>query len=135
LRGIAARSTLVAMTLASRLPLLAIVCAAISACAPINNHTASKHPPIAGGYKDATPDTGEFAIAAAFAAREESRRSGTPIRIVKITRRETQVVAGTNLRIRVTALRNGATPETADIVVFRDLFGHQQLTSWRWLGR
>ena len=119
----------------ARLPLLTLACAAFSACAPITHRSAPGHPPIAGGYSASRKGTGDFDSAVTFAAREESRRSGTPIRIVKITRRETQVVAGTNLRIRIIALRNGATPETADIVVFRDLFGHQQLTSWRWLGR
>jgi hypothetical protein len=101
----------------------------------MRGHSVTRHLPIAGGYSATHQGGTDFSSAVAFAAREESRRSGTPIRIVKITRRETQVVAGTNLRIRVVALRNGATPETADIVVFRDLFGHQQLTSWRWLGR
>ncbi|MDQ6625039.1 MAG: hypothetical protein M3Y69_02700 [Verrucomicrobiota bacterium] len=101
----------------------------------MSHQSGAKHQPVAGGYSSHTGAGREFRDAAAFAAREESRRSGTPIRIVKLVRQETQVVAGTNLRIRVVALRNGATPETADAVVFRDLFGRQQLTSWRWLGR
>ena len=123
------------MTTPLLLSLLAMTCAAMSACAPTPDRSAKKDAPIVGGYSNSQGDGGDFASAAAFAAREESRRSGTPIRIVKIERRETQVVAGTNLRLRVLALHNGATPETADIVVFRDLFGHQQLSSWRWLGR
>ncbi|MFN2474721.1 MAG: hypothetical protein ABR526_00055 [Chthoniobacterales bacterium] len=93
-----------------------------------------KSAPVAGAFGDAAPSPA-FNVAAAFATREQSRRSGTPIRILKVVRRETQVVAGTNLRMRVVALRNGATPETADIVVYQPLFGQQQLTSWRWLGR
>lgn len=123
------------MAIRSRLSLLAIMCAALSACAQMSDQSGAKHQPIAGGYSRHTSAGREFRDAAAFAAREESRRTGTPIRIVKLVRQETQVVAGTNLRIRVVALRNGATPETADAVVFRDLFGRQQLTSWRWLGR
>jgi hypothetical protein len=107
---------------------------AISACAPTRARATKSDAPVVGGFGDAAPSR-EFTAAAAFAAREQSRRSGTPIRIVKVVRRETQVVAGTNLRMRVIALRNGATPETADLVVYRPLFGHQQLTSWRWLGR
>ena len=122
------------MNIRAILPLLAVVSLGLSACssAPKSRGAHENAVPKAGAY-NRSDDGRDFARAAAFAAREESRRSGTPIRIVQILRRETQVVAGTNLRIRVTALRNGATPETADIVVFRDLFGHEQLTSWRWL--
>lgn len=124
------------MMISPRLPVLVVLaCAAISACAPVNNHSAAKHRPVVGGYHETHEQRDEFTAAAAFAAREQSRRSGTPIRVAKIVRRESQVVAGTNLRIRVIAVRNGATPETADVIVFRDLFGHQQLSSWRWLGQ
>lgn len=122
------------MTFRFGFALLATASLAISACTPASAGSSKKSAPIVGGFGDAT-DSREFKLAAAFAAREQSRRSGTPIRILKVVRRETQVVAGTNLRLRVIALRNGAAPESADIVVFRPLFGHQQLTSWRWLGR
>ncbi|MBA3272436.1 MAG: hypothetical protein H0T11_00990, partial [Chthoniobacterales bacterium] len=70
---------------------------------------------------------------AAFAAREESRRTGTPIRVVKVLKSETQVVAGTNFRLRIAAQRNGASTETAEALVFRDLGGKRHLTSWRWI--
>lgn len=121
------------MKIPSAFQLLAVACLALSSCAsPPKKSRADDSKPIAGGYRRGG-DTREFAQAAAFAAREESRRSGTPIRIVQVVKSETQVVAGTNLRLRVTALRNGATPETANVVVYRDLVGHQHLTSWRWV--
>jgi hypothetical protein len=44
-------------------------------------------------------------------------------------------VAGTNYRLRLSAQRHGATTETADAVVYHDLFGHDHLASWRWRRR
>lgn len=55
-----------------------------------------------------------------------------PIRIVEVINGKTQVVAGTNLRLRVAAQRYGASTEAANVVVFRDLRGRYHLTSWRW---
>ncbi len=124
------------MKIPSALQLLAFASLALSSCAspPKTSRGRNDSRPIAGGYSRGG-DRREFAQAAAFAAREESRRSGTPVRVLQVVKSETQVVAGTNLRLRVTALRNGATSETADVVVYRDLFGHLHLTSWRWVRR
>ena len=58
-----------------------------------------------------------------------------PIRVVKVLHGEKQIVAGTNLRLRVSAQRSGALTETADVVVFRDLRGRYHRVSWRWARR
>ena len=58
-----------------------------------------------------------------------------PIRVVRVVRGESQVVAGFNYRLQLIAQRNGATTETAKVVVFRDLSGHFHLTAWRWARR
>lgn len=92
------------------------------------------HAPVAGGYSS-TGDVRDFRRAAAFAARTESVRTGTPIRIVAILKSERQVVAGMNFRLQVAAQRNGATTETADVVVYHDLLGRDHLTTWRWRRR
>lgn len=116
------------------LPLLAVICLAMPACAPLRKSASEAigRAPLAGGYRTAE-DTRESASTAAFAAREESRRTGTPIRVVKVLKSETQVVAGTNFRLRIAAQRNGASTETAEALVFRDLGGKRHLTSWRWI--
>jgi hypothetical protein len=118
------------------LPLLASACCVVSACAPLRNieRTRSERTPMAGGYSRSA-DKHDPASAAAFAAREESRRTGMPIRVVRILKSDTQVAAGTNLRMRIAAQRNGASSETAEVLVFRDLTGHLHLSSWRWVNR
>ncbi len=116
------------------LPLLAGACIAISACAPLRRSgTASaERTPMAGAHTRSAQSR-ETTSAAAFAAREESRRTGRPIRVVQILERDLQVVAGTNFRLRLAAQRNGASTETAEVVVFRDLAGRLHLSSWRWV--
>lgn len=118
------------------LPLLAFACCAVSACAPLHRsgRPLASRLAFAGGYS-VSDNTRESSSIAAFAAREESRRTGSPIRVVKVLKAEKQVVAGTNFRLRVAAQRNGATTETADVVVYRDLRDHRHLTSWRWVKR
>lgn len=117
------------------LPLLAIACFAISACAPLRNvNRTAERTPVAGGFSRSA-DTKESASVAAFAAREESRRTGTPIRVVQILKSDIQVVRGTNLRLRLAAQRNGVSTEAADVVVFRDLRGGLTLRSWSWVAR
>ena len=118
------------------LPLLALACCVVSACAPLRNieRTRTERAPIAGGYSR-TANAHDPASAAAFAAREESRRKGMPIRVVHILKSDTQVVAGTNIRLRIAAQRNGASTETAEVVVYRDFKGHLHLSSWRWVNR
>lgn len=117
------------------LPLLAIACFAISACAPLRNvNRTAERTPVAGGFSRSA-DTKESASVAAFAAREESRRTGTPIRVVQILKSDIQVVGGTNLRLRLAAQRNGVSTEAADVVVFRDLRGGLTLRSWSWVAR
>jgi len=114
--------------------LVAVACFAISACAPLRNvNRTAERTPVAGGY-GRSADTKDASVAA-FAAREESRRTGTPIRVVRVLTSDTQVVVGTNLRLRLAAQRNGASTETADVVVFRDLRGGLTLRSWRWVAR
>lgn len=115
--------------------LLAVACFAMSACTPLRNvNRTAERTPIAGGHSRSS-GTKESASVAAFAAREESRRAGTPIRVVQILKSDTQVVAGTNLQLRLAAQRNGASTETAEVVVFRDLRGRLTLRSWRWVAR
>jgi len=115
--------------------LVAVACFAISACAPLRNvNRTVERTPVAGGY-GRSADPKESARVAAFAAREESRRTGTPIRVVRVLTSDTQVVVGTNLRLRLAAQRNGASTEIADVVVFRDLRGGLTLRSWRWVAR
>ncbi|MBA3881486.1 MAG: hypothetical protein H0X73_01980 [Chthoniobacterales bacterium] len=123
------------MKTCSVLPLLGAVSFALSACAPLrDSERTAERMPIVGGYSRST-DAKESSRVAAFAAREESRRTGMPIRVVQILKSDTQVVAGLRFRLRIAAQRNGASTETAEAIVFRDLAGRLHLTSWRWLAR
>ena len=117
--------------------LLAVACLTVTAACgsgPKAARGTAGSAPITGAF-GRSGETREFQRAAVFAAREESKRVGMPIRVVEVLDGKTQVVAGTNFRLRVGAQRNGASTETAEIVVFRDLGGRFHLTSWRWARR
>lgn len=115
---------------------LALLCCVLSACAPLRSieRTRTEQAPTAGGHRRPV-DTHDPATAAAFAAREESRRTGTPIRVVQILKSDPHGAAGRNLRLRIGAQRNGASTEAAEVVLYRDIKGELHLSSWRWVKR
>lgn len=97
---------------------------------------ASQESRVAGGYREAsTTDPGVLA-AARFAVRDEGRRRGARLTLVSVERAETQVVAGTNYRLRLRVSVPGRGPRAADrvqsveAVVYENLRRRHSLTSW-----
>jgi hypothetical protein len=83
---------------------------------------------IAGGYSKTTVDDARMIAAAEFAVAEESKK-GPKINLKSITTAETQVVAGTNYKLRILVDDNG-TEKTVEVVVYEDLQQTITLTSW-----
>jgi hypothetical protein len=83
---------------------------------------------VVGGYSKTTVDDAQVIAAAEFAVAEESKK-GTKFVLKSITAAETQVVAGTNYKLRILVDDNG-TEKTVAIVVYEDLQQTRTLTSW-----
>src|SRR5689334_3534474 len=77
--------------------------------------------------------TEDVKMAADFAVREEAKREAVTLKLATISKAEKQIVAGVNFRLTLEVNRRGS-PQTANVVVFRDLKSRYQLTSWKWLG-
>ena len=86
---------------------------------------------IVGGYQttDITPKINKIAK---FAIKAQNKQALTPLQLVSIDSAATQVVAGTNYKLSLT-VKNDQTLSQAEVVVYRDLDGHKQLSSWNWL--
>ena len=94
---------------------------------------------VPGGYAQASVQDKEVLAAASCAveAKEKAIRKNKDKRsaklvLVKVLGAQTQVVAGTNFRLRVKVKLDGEVKE-ADAVVFRNLSGKRKLTSWEWI--
>ena len=81
--------------------------------------------PVAGGYKPVpnAANDAEVTEAARFAVSQiNARRNGAPLALVNVTRAATQVVAGLNYSITLTAAAPGTNDtKTFDAVVYRPL--------------
>lgn len=98
--------------------------------------------PVAGGYREASTNDPRVLAAARFAVREEGRGSGARLTLVAVRRAETQAVAGTNYRLRLSVSfpprgsGPGRIPRAAnrvgsvDASVYQNLRGRFSLTSW-----
>ena len=84
--------------------------------------------PLVGGYSKANADDAQVIAAAEFAVEEESKK-GTKFNLKSITAAESQVVAGTNYKLRILVDDNG-TEKTVEVVVYEDLQQTRTLTSW-----
>jgi hypothetical protein len=83
---------------------------------------------LVGGYSKTTVDEARLIAAAEFAVAEESKK-GTKFNLKSITAAETQVVAGTNYKLRILVDDKG-TEKTVEVVVYEDLQQTRTLTSW-----
>lgn len=91
--------------------------------------TSAQDTPIAGGYSAASTSDPGVLTAARFAVRAEGRRRGARVTLLSVERAETQVVAGTNYRLRLRANVAGRV-RSVDAVVYENLRGRHSLTSW-----
>lgn len=86
--------------------------------------------PVAGGYREAGTNDPQVLAAARFAVREEGRRRGVRLALLSVERAETQVVAGTNYRLRLSVRRPNGRVQGVDAVVYENLRRRFSLTSW-----
>ena len=124
--------------LATRAPVL-LLCALLSltpaafarrAAAERASEPAAQDAPIAGGYREASTNDAQVLAAARFAVREGGRRRGARFALVAVERAETQVVAGTNYRLRLSVRRPNGRVQGVDAVVYENLRRRFSLTSW-----
>jgi len=94
----------------------------------VNAH-AAQDAPIVGNYREASASDPAVLAAARFAVRAEGRRRGARLTLVSVERAETQVVAGTNYRLRL-KVRAAGRVESAQAVVYENLRRVYSLTSW-----
>jgi len=93
---------------------------------------AAPAPPMPGAYQLATSIGPDERAAATVAIRERALQERKALRLVAIERVDRQVVAGLNFRLRL-RVELGGQLRTAEAVVYRNLQGQHQLTSWQWL--
>ena len=86
--------------------------------------------PIAGGYSAAAVTDPEVVAAAKFAVKRAARKGARRAALVSVEGAERQVVAGMNYRLRLKVRMNGKTQDVT-AVVYRDLKGKYELTSWK----
>jgi hypothetical protein len=100
--------------------------------APINEQ-AVKEPSamIVGGYQN-TDITPEIKKMAKFAVKTQSKQTKTRLQLVSIDSAASQVVAGTNFKLILT-IKDHQKTNQAESIVYRDLNGHKELSSWNWL--
>ena len=94
------------------------------------SYGAAQETPVAGGYREASPADRQVLAAARFAVREEGRRRGARLALVAVERAETQVVAGTNYRLRLGVRRPNGRAQSVDAVVYENLRRRLSLTIW-----
>ena len=86
---------------------------------------------IVGGYQN-TDITPEIKKIAQFALKTQSKKTKTRLQLVNIDSAASQVVAGTNFKLILT-IKDHQKTNQAEAIVYRDLNGHKQLSSWNWL--
>jgi hypothetical protein len=84
---------------------------------------------ITGGFEPASVTAKPVVAAAKFAIEERSKTEA--VTLVKVLKAESQVVAGTNYRLRL-SVKEGEKTREAVAVVYVDLKGKRMLSSWDW---
>ena len=85
---------------------------------------------IAGGYSDVESNSKEVQKAATFAVKARSRRLGKSLKLIRIEKAETQVVAGMNYRLCMDVREGSGKITKATAVVYLDLKQHLSLSRW-----
>ena len=86
--------------------------------------------PIVGGYATAEVNESTVIGAAEFAVAEHSK-TGPMLKLLKITKAQTQVVAGINYKLELTVEEAGES-KLAEVIVYQDLTQTQALSAWVW---
>ncbi len=86
---------------------------------------------LTGAYSKAKVSDKQVKAAAAFAVSEQAKEHNAKVKLVRITKAQTQVVAGMNYRVCM-QVRDGSRgrKHTVTAVVYRDLQNKYSLTSW-----
>lgn len=120
-------------TLAAAFLVVAFVtpaCAGVRAVAAgHSNGAAARQTPAAGDYREASTSDPDVLAAARFAVRAEGRRRGTRMSLVSVERAETQLVAGTNYRMRLRVNVAGRV-RSVDATIYENLRRRFALTRW-----
>ncbi len=109
------------------------VCAVVFGSAA--NAFAQTSPPIVGGYGTAETTDNEVRAAANFAVKAQAKKQKTVIKLISVNNAAKQIVAGTNYQICLSVeatdrKKKTAVPQTIQTVVYKNLKGKYQLTSW-----
>lgn len=88
--------------------------------------------PMPGAYQAAASIGPDESAAASAALSARARQEKVSLKLLTIERAERQVVAGLNFRLRL-RVEFGGQPRMVEAVVYRNLQGQHQLTSWQWL--
>lgn len=88
--------------------------------------------PMPGAYQTAASIGPDERAAASAAVSARAVQEKLPLKLLTIERVERQVVAGLNFRLRL-RVELGGQPRMVEAVVYRNLQGQHQLTSWQWL--
>lgn len=86
---------------------------------------------ITGGYGDASRSSKEVREAATFAVKAHAKKIGKAVKLVRIEKAETQVVAGLNYRICMDVREGKGKQKRITAVIYRDLKQHLSLTTWK----
>ena len=84
-----------------------------------------------GGYAPAELRT-DVKIVIDFALREQAKHEAGPLKLLRVSSAEKQIVAGTNYRFMLIVERAGSIRQ-GKVVVFQDLKSRYLLKSWEWL--
>jgi hypothetical protein len=96
------------------------------------NDGAAQEPPVVGNYREASPSDPGVLAAARFAVRAERRRRGGRVTLLSVERAETQVVAGTNYRLRLRVNVAGRV-RSVDAEVYENPQRRLSLTRWEYV--
>ena len=88
--------------------------------------------PMPSAYQTAASLGPDERAAASAAVSARAVQEKLPLKLLTIERVERQVVAGLNFRLRL-RVELGGQPRMVEAVVYRNLQGQHQLTSWQWL--
>ena len=94
------------------------------------NHILRRTAARVGGYVSADLAAPDVRAAAEFAVAEQSRRLVQAVLLQVVSNAEKQIVAGTNYRLCL-SVRIGAAPQSAIVVIYRDLQNRYSLISWQ----
>jgi hypothetical protein len=91
--------------------------------------------PIVGGYKKIATNAAEVVSAAEFAVKEQTRKGGSPVKLISVEAAESQLVQGMNYRMCLQVkiedeVNNVVVTQGVRVVVYRDLRKKYSLTKW-----